>query len=75
MIQYDRTKVVINLDNIRYNVSELKKKVDPASKVMFVIKADGYGHGAVRIMQYLGDSVDAYGVAVINEAVALRENG
>lgn len=75
MIQYDRTKVVINLDNIRYNVSELKKKIDPASKVMFVIKADGYGHGAVRIMQYLGDSVDAYGVAVINEAVALRENG
>ncbi|MCI8308048.1 MAG: alanine racemase [Lachnospiraceae bacterium] len=75
MIQYDRTKLVINLDNIRYNVSELKKKVDPASRLMFVIKADGYGHGAVRIMQYLGDSVDAYGVAVINEAVALRENG
>lgn len=75
MIQYDRTKVVINLDNIRYNVNELKKKVDRSSKVMFVIKADGYGHGAVQIMKYLGDSVDAYGVAVINEAVALRENG
>ncbi len=75
MVQFDRTKVVINLDNIRYNVNELKKKVDPASKIMFVIKADGYGHGAVRIMEYLGESVDAYGVAVINEAVALRENG
>lgn len=75
MIQYDRTRVEINLENIRYNVNELKRKINPLSKVMFVIKADGYGHGAVQIMKYLGDSVDAYGVAVINEAVALRENG
>lgn len=75
MIQYERTKVTINLDNIYDNVCEMKKCITGNAKSMFIIKADGYGHGAIQIMKYLKDSVDAYGVAVIDEAVSLRENG
>ena len=40
MIQYDRTRVMINLDNILFNVNELKKKVKDNTKTMFIIKAD-----------------------------------
>lgn len=75
MVGYDRTYAVISLENILYNVNELKKRIDPSVKVMFVIKADGYGHGAVPIMQFLGDNVDAYGVATVDEAIELRKNG
>lgn len=75
MMQYARTKAVIYLNNILFNVNELKKKIADGTKVMFIIKADGYGHGAVRIMEFLGDNVDAYGVAVIDEAVSLRQAG
>lgn len=75
MVGYDRTYAVISLENILYNVNELKKRIDSSVKVMFVIKADGYGHGAVPIMQFLGDNVDAYGVATVDEAIELRKNG
>jgi len=60
LIQYERTKVTINLDNIYDNVCEMKKCITGNAKSMFIIKADGYGHGAIQIMKYLKDSVDAY---------------
>lgn len=75
MIEYDRVQAEVNLDNIYNNVVNLKKLVNPSSKVMVIIKADGYGHGALEIVKCLDDIVDAYGVAMIDEAVTLREKG
>lgn len=75
MVGYNRTFAEINLNNILWNINELKKCISPSVKVMFIIKADGYGHGAVPIMQFLEDNVDAYGVATIDEAIELREHG
>lgn len=42
---------------------------------MAVIKADGYGHGASAIGNFLKDKVDYFGVATLEEAIELRENG
>lgn len=42
---------------------------------MPVIKADGYGHGAVRVARALADRADVFAVAAISEAVALRQSG
>ena len=43
---------------------------------MVIVKADAYGHGAVRVSQALqGEVADAYGVAIIEEAIELREAG
>ena len=64
---------LIHLDAIARNV-ELARSLAPRSKIMAVVKADGYGHGAVDVSVALGD-VDALGVARVSEGVALREAG
>ncbi len=75
MIEYDRVKAIINLNNIRHNIMELKKHVQKDVKTMLIVKADGYGHGAGKIIEYVDDLADGYGVAIIDEAVTLREQG
>ncbi len=51
------------------------KSLAPQSRAVAVIKANGYGHGAIRLAQALGDEADAFGVACCEEAVELREAG
>ena len=75
MTECDRVKAVINLENIRDNIKELKKCVPKDTKTMLIVKADGYGHGAKEIIGYVDDLADGYGVAIIDEAVTLREQG
>ncbi len=75
MVENDRVQAVVNLNNIYDNVSNLKKLVKNDTKVMAIVKADGYGHGAYEVADYIDDLVDAYGVAMIEEAVTLREKG
>lgn len=65
----------IDLKAIGHNISQVKKRIPRGVKVMTVIKADAYGHGAVEVGKYLEDQVDYFGVAAIEEAVELRENG
>lgn len=73
---YYRAQANINLDAIRHNIMEVRKKIKDITKLMIIIKADGYGHGAVPIARALKDvPVDAYGVAIIEEAMELREAG
>lgn len=75
MISYDRTYAQIDLKAIRHNIMEVKKKVTDGTKVMAIVKANAYGHGAVPVAKALEDLVDAYGVAMIEEAVELRDAG
>jgi alanine racemase len=67
-------KALIDLDALRYNL-RLASDLSPDSKVMAVIKADAYGHGALGISKALCDEVSAFGVASIEEAIELREGG
>jgi alanine racemase len=65
----------INLDNFRHNFREAKRLAD-GKKIFGVIKADGYGHGAVELARILDEEkADYYAVAVITEALELRRNG
>ena len=48
----DRVWVEIDLDNIAHNIASIRKKIGDV-KVAAVVKADGYGHGAVEIAQTL----------------------
>ena len=43
----------INLSNLDYNIKEIIKKVGPEKKIIGVIKADGYGHGAIKVAEVL----------------------
>jgi len=70
------TRVEIYLDNIVHNLKEVKKLVGEKIKIMAVIKADAYGHGAVQVAKILEEhGVDYLGVATVEEAVELREKG
>lgn len=73
--EYSRTYAQIDLGAIRHNISEERKRVGDHVKIMAVIKADAYGHGDVQVAEALEDLVDAYGVAVAEEALHLREQG
>lgn len=75
MGEYLRTYAKIDLDAIEHNILEVKKRIEKGVKVLAVIKADGYGHGATVLGEFLKNQVDYYGVATIEEAKELRDNG
>jgi len=69
-----RAEVVVDLDAIAANTAVLRERVD--RPLMAVVKADGYGHGLVPAARaVLAGGADALGVAVLEEALALRAAG
>ena len=66
--------IEVNLDQIRWNFSQIKKQVKV--RVMAVVKANAYGHGLVDVAQTLEKAgVDGLMVGKLAEALALREAG
>ena len=63
----------INLSAIKKNYLYVKS-LAPKSKVIAVVKANGYGHGAIRVASVLEGYADILGVACIEEAIELRES-
>ena len=69
-----RAEIVVDLDAIAANTAVLRERV--ARPLMAVVKADGYGHGLVPAARaVLAGGADYLGVAVLAEAMALREAG
>ena len=75
MKEYYRVQANINLDAIHDNVKAAKSLTKKGTKLMAIIKADAYGHGAVRVAETLDDIADAYGVAILEEGIELRQAG
>jgi alanine racemase len=76
MKKYERVYAHIDLDAIIYNVNSIRKVLSPNTKLMTILKADGYGHGAVPISKELVKiGIDRFAVATIEEAIILRKNG
>ena len=75
MKEYYRVHADINLDAVYENVLAAKKLLKQGTKLMAIVKADGYGHGAVEIAQTIDSIVDAYGVAILEEGIELRQAG
>lgn len=75
--QYKRVYAEVNLDALHYNMEQMHQKIAPGTRIMGIIKSDGYGHGAVQIGRELEqlDHVFGYGVATAEEAFILREAG
>jgi len=71
-----RTWAVINLDNLNYNITKIKNKLPQSTKIMAVVKADGYGHGDKYIAKHLVDcGIDFFAVSNLDEALSLRHAG
>lgn len=67
-------KAKLNLQALRHNIG-VARSLAPNSKVMAVVKANAYGHGAVTIAGVLQTEADALAVACIEEAIELRDAG
>ena len=66
--------VEINLENLANNIQENKKGIPDNKKMMAIVKADAYGHGAQMLAQtMLASGVDAFGVSSVDEGLDLRE--
>lgn len=77
MKTYSRVYAQVDLDAIRYNMEQMRRIIHPDTKIMGVIKADGYGHGAIPIGCELEklDNVWGYATATVEEALILHRNG
>ncbi len=66
----------INISNLDFNIKQIKDKVGPGRKITGIIKADAYGHGAVKVATVLrANGIDSFGVATLSEAIRLRKAG
>lgn len=77
MKKYSRVYASVDLDAIASNIEQMKQNLNLQTQIMAVIKADGYGHGAVPIAQMLEriDYIWGFAVATLDEAVVLRNEG
>lgn len=77
MKKFERVKAVVSLDAIAHNFAEMKKNIAKGTKIVAVIKADGYGHGAEAIARLIKDYDYIWGFAVATpeEALQLRTFG
>ena len=68
------TSARIDLGALAHNCRELRRVTSPAAKIMAVVKADGYGHGALEVSRVaLANGADYLAVARISEAMRLRQ--
>lgn len=76
MMSHSPNKVIIDLSAIVHNLNQVKRLVNPETKIMGIVKSDAYGHGIWQVSRIL-EKVGVYclGVAHIQEALELRQNG
>jgi alanine racemase len=70
------TTETIDLEAISWNIQQIRKGLSPGKKFFAVVKADAYGLGAVPVAKKAKEAgVDGFCVALLDEAMELRENG
>jgi alanine racemase len=70
------THVEIDLDALRHNFHQARLQAGPQRRVLAVVKADAYGHGAARVAPALqAAAADLFGVAMVEEGLELRRVG
>jgi alanine racemase len=70
------TKAVVHLGAIVHNVAQIRKRIGSDREIMAVVKANGYGHGAVEVsLAALKGGANSLGVAVPEEGEELRKAG
>ena len=77
MEKNNRVKAVISLDAVEQNFREMRKNIAEDTKMIAVVKADAYGHGAVPIAHLIEnhDYIWGFAAATAEEAVHLRQAG
>lgn len=68
-----KNQIKINLNNIRSNILNIKKQTN--KKIISVVKADAYSHGANKVSKFIENDVDVFAVANLCEALRLIKSG
>lgn len=76
-MEHSRVYATIDLDAVEANFASMHENIEPGTKIAAVIKADGYGHGAVPIARLVESYSYIWGfaVATVEEGLALRDAG
>jgi alanine racemase len=70
------TWVEIDLDALVHNIGEVRSRTGAGQRILLVVKADAYGHGAVEVARAAVDAgIDMFGVATLQEGIELRQAG
>ncbi|MCM1101424.1 MAG: alanine racemase [Clostridium sp.] len=74
---FQRVRADVDLDAILHNARKMREGLSPQTRMMAVVKTDGYGHGSVPIARLLEaeDFIYGFAVATPEEAFALRDHG
>lgn len=75
MENFTRTYSVIHLDSVKYNIEQVKNHIGADTKILAIVKANAYGHGALKVAGEIKDMVYGFGVATVKEALELRYSG
>ena len=75
-MKHPLTWAEIDLGAYAHNIKELRRISHPKARLMAVVKANGYGHGAMEVArEALQNGAEWLGVGRINEAIQLRKEG
>lgn len=72
---YSLSVLEISRGKLVYNLEVLKKRLRAGTRIMAVVKADAYGHGAVEVARSIRDHVYGFAVNDVDEGIELREGG
>lgn len=72
---YNRVYATVDLDAVVHNMEVMRNNINPETGIIGVVKADGYGHGAVPVAEAIDPYVCGFAVATAEEALNLRRHG
>lgn len=75
IFQKNNSTVEIDFSKLKNNLAQFREYLDSETKIMAVVKADAYGHGAVEVAETLEPMVGAFAVNSIQEGIELRKEG
>ena len=75
MRPYNRVYATVDLDAVVSNMKSMREALPASTGIMGVLKADGYGHGAVPVARAMDPYVEGYAVSNIDEGISLRRHG
>ncbi|RGZ00720.1 alanine racemase [Clostridium sp. AM58-1XD] len=75
MKRYERGYLTVDLDAVVGNMKSMAENLEDGVGMIGIVKADGYGHGAVKIAQTISPYVEFMAVATADEAIILRRHG
>lgn len=73
-IHFRPTYAEIDREALQHN-AQIARQMAGSARLLGVIKADGYGHGAITVAEAISSHMDAFAVAFIDEAISLRNAG